>query len=353
MEKILLTPGPCMTSAEVRQAASFPDLNHRDPRYLDLVHEIKSRLMGLYPEIQNGWIPYLLGGSGTLAVEAMITSCIPHSEKPVLVLENGYYSQRIRDIFEVHRIPYRSLYHDWLNPWDFNRIESELETGPIAVIGTHNETTLGRLNDIGRLGNLCRQYKVSCLIDAMSSFCADPVPFEGIDALCSSANKCIHGIPGVSFVLVREEYSRNVMSSITGRSYYMHLPRYEGDNPPLTPPIPAMQAFCQALREVPEGEAIARGKNYEVKADLIRRSLSALGLSFAIPIEESSCTLTSVTIPKGFTWSEWFELNYEAGYVLYGCKEGLRDQFFQVSNMGEVSVDAIASWLEFVKQSIK
>ena len=112
MSKILLTPGPCMTSETVRQVAALPDLNHRDPEYLDLIRDTKNRLIGVYEQTTQEWHPYLLGGSGTLAVEAMITSCIQSG--PALILENGYYSSRIRDIFEVHKIPFEVISHGWL-----------------------------------------------------------------------------------------------------------------------------------------------------------------------------------------------------------------------------------------------
>ena len=353
MEHVLLTPGPCMTSKSVRLAAARPDLNHREPEYAELIRETKRRLLQIYPETTSGWIPYLLGGSGTLAVEAMITSCIGQDLRPALVLENGYYSHRIREIFEVHKISYRSLSHGWLEAWDFDRIEAELRHGVSAVFGTHNETTVGRLNDIGRLGAMTSRYGVPCLIDAMSSFGADPVPFPGIDALCSSANKCIHGVPGVSFVLVRRDFAVGAMKKVQPRSYYMNLPMYEGDNPPLTPPIPTMQAFCQALREMPLGGALERGKDYRVKAEYIRESLKNLGLNLAISSAESSCTLTTASIPLGFSWQEWFEANYHAGYVLYGCKGELQDRYFQVSNRGEVTLDQLKNWIEVVKTLLK
>ena len=338
-----------MTSETIRQAAAGPDLNHRDPEYLSLIQETKARLLALYRGTSTSWHPYLLGGSGTLAVEAMITSCVKVG--PVLILENGYYSSRIREIFEIHGIPYKALSYGWLDAWDFDEISSELALGYEAVIGTHNETTTGRLNDIARLGRLCNAQGVNCLIDAMSSFGADDIEFTHLGAVCASGNKCLHSIPGVGIVLVQDRL-RNQMVSVPRRSYYMSLPMYEGDNPPLTPPVPALSALRQALREFPAGGAASRKADYESKADFLRSALTARGMKLAIPISDLSCTLTTVELPDGFTYPEWFEANNAAGFVLYGCKGELKDRYFQVSNMGELTHNDLESWIALVDSLI-
>lgn len=338
-----------MTSETVRLAAASHDLNHRDPDYLSLIQETKSRLLAIYRGTSAGWHPYLLGGSGTLAVEAMITSCVKSG--PVLILENGYYSSRIREIFEIHRIPYKALTYGWLEPWDFDEINHELALGFEAVIGTHNETTTGRLNDIARLGMLCREFGVKCLVDAMSSFGADDIDFSHLDAVCASGNKCLHSIPGVGFVLVQDGL-RSRMNDVQRRSYYMSLPMYEGDNPPLTPPVPALSSLRQALREFPEGGAAVRREDYAKKAEYLRSELTARGMQPAIPISEFSCTLTTVELPTGFTYPEWFEANSAGGFVLYGCKGELKDKFFQVSNMGQLTMGDLHKWIDCVDRLI-
>lgn len=339
-----------MTSESVRQAAAGPDLNHRDPEYRQLIRETKTRLLSVYSDTQVGWEPFLLGGSGTLAVEAMVSSVI--GTGPVLILENGYYSSRIKEILEIHRIPFKALSYDWLAPWDFDEIAGELAIGYEAVIGTHNETTTGRLNDIARLGRLSRSFGARCLIDAMSSFGADGIDFTNLDAVCASGNKCLHSIPGVSFVLVRDE-TANEMDRVPRRSYYMSLPMYAGDIPPLTPPVPALAAMRQALREMPAGGSVERGVDYSRKANFIRSELSRRGLRTAIANQDASCTLSTFSLPEGFTYERWFEANSDAGYILYGCKGDLKERFFQVSNMGEVSMDQLQCWILAVDEIIR
>jgi 2-aminoethylphosphonate-pyruvate transaminase len=330
-----------MTSDAVRRAAAAPDLNHRDPEYQNLVREVRERLLAVYPATREGWHPFLLGGSGTAAVEAMVTSCIRTG--PVLVIANGYYSGRIVEILEVHRIPHRVLSFDWEAPIEIAAVERALANEAFeAILMTHHETTLGRLNPVGELAALAARHGVRCLVDAMSSFGADDLDFTHVDALASSANKCLHGLPGVSFVLAREGVADGPR-----RSYYLHLPMYAGENPPLTPPVPTLQAFREALRENPAGHG-NRFQDYAAKMARLRKGLADRGFSFAVPEVESSVTLVSPSLPDGWSFDRWFQANYERGYVLYGTKAHLRERFFQASIMGEVTLAQVDAWLGVV-----
>ncbi|MCW5942724.1 MAG: aminotransferase class V-fold PLP-dependent enzyme [Fimbriimonadaceae bacterium] len=339
---ILLTPGPCMTSDTVRRAAGQPDLNHRDPAFAELQAEVKARLLRVYPGLES-FVPCLIGGSGTAAVEAMVASCV--REGPVLVIENGYYSARIRELLEVHRIPHDTLSYPWLGAWDLNEIRRTLDRRRYeAVVATHHETTTGRLNPIEALADAARPSGCRVLVDAMSSFGADPLSPIGLSAIAASSNKCLHGLPGVSFVFV-EPGLAEAMSRGTARTYYLHLPRYFGDRPPMTPPVSALAALRQALREMPEGQAASRHRDYARRATLIRAGLDDLGATFAVPEAESSCALVVPTLPSGYRLDVWLAANRRRGFALYETKGDLATAYYQVSPMGEVRDDQILAWL--------
>ncbi|MFZ4508683.1 MAG: pyridoxal-phosphate-dependent aminotransferase family protein [Fimbriimonas sp.] len=340
---ILLTPGPCMTSESVRQAGALPDLNHREPEYLDLIQETKERLLGVHPGFSD-WHPFVIGGSGTAAVEAMITSCVDRG--PVLILANGYYSDRIAAIFRVYGIPHQTLHFPWLSAWDMEAVENALATGEFeAVFAVHHETTTGRLNPISDLAGLCKRHGVRCLIDVMSSFGADELTAKpGLSAICASANKNLHGLPGVAFVLTSPELAEE-MASFPRRSYYLSLPMYAGDSPPLTPPVPTLFALRQALREFDHDE---RRATYLARNRRLREAIAGWGLEMPVPVDEASCTLVMASIPARFKAEEWFARNREAGFMLYGCKAELAERYFQVANMGELPPSAIEDWIAAV-----
>lgn len=342
---ILLTPGPCMTSESVRAAAAMPDRNHRDPLFLETLADIRQQLVNVYPCSHS---VFLLGGSGTAAVEAMITSCVDVG--PVLILENGYYSERLRAICEIHAIPYEILNFGWGGTYDLDQIERVLSGSTFeAVLALHNETTVGRLNPVNAIAKICKRTGTRLLVDAMSSFGADDLDVADIDAVCASANKCLHGIPGVGFVLVQPLLAVK-LQTFRRRTFYLWLPMYAGDAPPLTAPVANLEAFRVALQEFP-GQA-ARKADYLRKATSIRNAARLAGLHLALPEEESSCSLSTIAVPPGFTGDTWLDVNRKSGYLVYGCKGDLKDAYFQAANMGDLTIDQVQGWCELLPELI-
>lgn len=338
---VLLTPGPCQTSESVRRAASV-DLNHREPQYLQAVGAIRAALNELAP----GYHPHLLGGSGTNAMEAMLTSCVLSG--PILVLVDGYYSRRMAEIAAVHKIPCDVLAFGWMDGWNLDQIESQLKSKKYeAVVATHHETTVGRLNPLSDLARITASLNVKLHVDAVSSLGADPVPLEGVDSIVGTANKCLHGLPGLSFVLTKEPVKP---ISSGPRTFSLDLTRFAGDDPPQTPPVQAVLSFAQSLSEwSARGGRSGRYSEYLKKTIRLRLELSRLGLELPIPETQSSITLVMASVPSGWDADQWYDWNLKKGYVLYKTKSPLHDRYFQVSAMGETTVADIESWLNVIK----
>ena len=333
---ILLTPGPCMTTDSVRASAALPDLNHRDPIFNGIMHDIRQRLLAVHSLDPAEWQPYLLGGSGTAAVEAMLTSCIANG--PVLVIENGYYSSRIAQILEVHGIEHIRLSFDWESGIAIGRVESELKARKFeAVLMTHHETTLGLLNPIAEIGRLARASGARLLVDAMSSFGGDEIDFDACDVVCASANKCLRGLAGVGFVLVR---SGVPLGTVNRRTYYLHLPMYGTESAPLTLPTAILRAMHQALIEMPPLEA--RLEENLSLGRFVREELTERDVRWFEPATISSHTI-SIELSRFGAFDPLFQRCYDAGFVIYGCKEHLREKFFQISWMGAVTEDHLCS----------
>ncbi len=97
-DPLLLTPGPLTTSKTVKQAMVH-DWGSRDAEFIKINKSVLTRL----PQIVNGgdeFVTVPMQGSGTFAVEAMLTTFIPRDGK-VLLLINGAYGQRAKKICEI------------------------------------------------------------------------------------------------------------------------------------------------------------------------------------------------------------------------------------------------------------
>ncbi|HEU0197115.1 MAG TPA: hypothetical protein VFQ88_07905, partial [Nevskiaceae bacterium] len=122
---LLLNPGPVTLSERVRSALGQPDLCHREPEFFAMQAEVRGRLLMAYGLSPNAWAAVLLGGSGTAAVEAMVTSLVPRNGC-LLVLENGVYGERIHRIADIHGIAVEAQHHEWGQALDLAAVEARL-----------------------------------------------------------------------------------------------------------------------------------------------------------------------------------------------------------------------------------
>ena len=264
MRAILLNPGPVSLSEGVRRAATEVDLCHRESEFFDLQDNLRSALPAIYGLDPELWSAVLLGGSGTTAMEAMVSSLVP-KDANALIIENGVYGERFRKLCEIHQITHEMVHGEWTDEWDVAEIDQRIAQGGYShVLAVHHETTTGRLNPVDQLAEICERHHCRLLLDCVSSFGAEAIPFESsaVVACAATANKCLHGITGLCFVLCRKEA---LGDDANCRTLTLHLPlwaeRQAQRSTPFTPSVNAMQALRQGVRldpgKVPLAELLA------------------------------------------------------------------------------------------------
>jgi 2-aminoethylphosphonate-pyruvate transaminase len=251
---LLLNPGPVTLTERVRRSLLQPDLCHRESEFFDLQEEARKRLLAAYDLDPGVWAAVLLTGSGTAAVESMTTALVPAGGR-LLNLENGVYGDRIAQMCAQYGIPHERVIGNWMEPLDLNAIAARLDAASNSVPFTHmavvhHDTTTGRLNDLKPLMAMCRAHRMGLLVDGVSSFGAEIIDFaqQSLHAVAATANKCLHGVPGASFVIVR----RTALARAATRSYHLDLGRMarlqDQRNTPFTPAVHAYYALVEALR---------------------------------------------------------------------------------------------------------
>lgn len=336
---LLLNPGPVTLTERVRRSLLQPDLCHRESEFFDLQDEARTRLVAAYELDPAEWAAVLMTGSGTAAVESMIAALVPQDGK-LLVIENGVYGERITQIATQYGIAHDVLKHEWMQAPDLAQIAARLDAGGyshVAVI--HHETTTGRLNDLGAIAEVCRARGVKLLVDGVSSFGAEAIDFAGgdIDAVAATANKCLHGVPGAAFVIVR----RSALAKAASRTYYLDLGRLaklqDQRNTPFTPSVHAYYALVEALREFDEaGGWRARHAHYKALADQAQAGLAARGMPLVLPEGASSVVLRAYRLPQGVTYETLHDGLKARGFVIYAGQGGLSKELFRISTMGAI-----------------
>ncbi|HXZ08976.1 MAG TPA: 2-aminoethylphosphonate aminotransferase [Paraburkholderia sp.] len=337
---LLLNPGPVTLTERVRQSLLQTDLCHRESEFFDLQEEARTRLVNLYQLDPAEWQAVLMTGSGTAAVESMTAALVPEDGK-LLIVENGVYGERITQIASQYRIAHEALKHDWMQAPDLERIAARLDAdrGFTHVAVIHHETTTGRLNDLQALGELCRARGVRLLVDGVSSFAAEAIGFNDgtIDAVAATANKCVHGVPGASFVIVR----RAALAKAASRTFYLDLGRLaklqDQRNTPFTPSVHAYYALVEALRELEdEGGWSARHARYGALAEQARAGLAARGIDSVLAPQESSVVLRAYKLPAGIAYPQLHDALKARGFVIYAGQGGLSASLFRISTMGNI-----------------
>ena len=357
---LLLNPGPVTLTERVRRSLLQPDLCHREPEFYDLQDEARARLLAVHQLDPKEWSAVLMTASGTAAVESMMAALVPETGR-VLVVENGVYGERMAQICSRYRIAHERTIGSWMDAPDLASIASKLDASAgrerfthLAVV--HHETTTGRLNDLKSLASLCRPRSVKLLVDGVSSFGAEQIDFADgtLVAVAATANKCLHGVPGASFVIAR----RGALNEAVSRTYYLDLGRLavlqDQRNTPFTPAVHVYYALVEALREFAEqGGRSARYDRYAALADQVRRGLAALGIEGALPHEQSSVVLRSYRLPSGVTYPVLHDALKADGYVIYAGQGDLSKTLFRISTMGDLTSSDIERLIESVARVLR
>ena len=341
MRPILLNPGPVSLSENVRKAVARVDLCHREPEYFELQDEVIRGLLDVYQCDPGLWAAVLISGSGTSALEAMMTSLLP-SDAHVLVLENGVYGERLSRIAQIHGIRSHALKAAWGDAIDLAAVADLLATGDFShVLAVHHETTTGRLNPVDEIAGLCTKHKIHLLLDAVSSFGAESIPFtnESLLAIAATANKCLHGIPGLAMVLCRHT---SLAQEIEPRSLSLHLPDWAEhqarQSTPFTPPVNGILGLARALKELAkQGGWKSRRLRYRQLATRVAETCETLGVDEWLPAKDSSCVLRSYHLPPGLNYNQLHDGLKQQGFIIYAGQGALAAQLFRISTMGEIS----------------
>lgn len=320
--KILLNPGPGTTAQSTKEALIVNDICPREDEFGEVMNEIVEGLLKI-GNAQGEYEASLFAASGTGAVEAILTSALDETKK-VLIVTNGAYGIRMKQICESYQLPYETI-HEFGDYPDVNAINERLQKGGfthLAVI--HHETSTGMMNPLEEISELCTNHKVTLIVDAMSSYGAYPIDLKelNIGFLAASSNKCIHGVAGLSFVLFHKKQLSEIENS-TG-SFYFDLYRQwkylkEKKQLRFTPPVQVCYAFKQAIKDTLKETPVRRWVRYQQNWQILYDGLKGLGFEFFLPDEQQSKILIAIkrtgVLPKDF--DHFHDYLYKRNITIY------------------------------------
>lgn len=326
-EQRLLTPGPLTTTKRVKEAM-LRDWGSRNPDFIALNRAVLDRLVAL---ISGGtdFVAVPMQGSGTFAVEAMLGTLVPGDGK-LLVMVNGAYGARMVEMARRMGRAVVAIEDPEDRPSDTDRLARMLADDPRIshVAAVYCETTSGILNPVDEIAAITARHGRALLLDAMSAFGALPLdarrtPFA---AVAASANKCLEGVPGVGFVLVRPD----ALARAEGNCHSLALDlaaqrRAMSGNGQwrFTPPTHVLAAFHEALAEhAAEGGIEGRGRRYRENCRILVDGMRRLGFEPLLPSELQAPIIVTFRMPRdpAFDFTRFYDRLAAKGFVIYPGK---------------------------------
>jgi len=355
---VLLTPGPLTTSALTRQAM-LQDWGSWDQAFNELTASVCEDLTHI-AHGQDSHVCIPLQGSGTFAVEATLGTLVPRHGK-VLVIENGAYSQRIARILSYLGRQTSVLAHREDEQADSAKIDALLAADPTITHVTlvHCETGTGILNPLQQIAQVVQRHQRHLIVDAMSSFAALPINVSqtSIAALIAASGKCLEGVPGMGFVIARQD----VLAQSSGNSHSLALDLHDQwaylrktGQWRFTPPTHVVAALRTAIDQFhAEGSTSARGARYQKNCDTLISGLRALGLQTYLNDELQAPIIVTFHAPQhpNYQFAKLYQGVREKGFILYPGKL-TQVETFRVGCIGAVDAEVMSRAVQAIGQTL-
>jgi 2-aminoethylphosphonate-pyruvate transaminase len=334
-EPFLLTPGPLTTALSVKEAM-LKDWGSWDGDFRAMTKSLCDQLLALAGDTKGEFACVPMQGSGSFCVEAMLGTMVPRNGK-VLVLANGAYGLRAAETLRVMGRAYTLIDKgDYLPPRG-DEVARALDADPAIthVIAIHCETSSGILNPVAEIAEAVAARGRKLLIDSMSAFGAEELDVNSIryEAMVSSANKCIEGVPGFGFVIARKDALEAAKGNAHSLSLDVHaqwVAMVRTGQWRFTPPTHVVAAFLEALRlHAAEGGVAGRGARYGRNRDVMVAGMRALGFETLLADRWLSPIIVTFFNPAhpNFVFSRFYDLMKAKGFIIYPGKLTVVDSF--------------------------
>lgn len=304
-ERLLMVPGPTNLSRSVREALSQQQVGHTDPDFVKSFSETL-RLARKAFRNEKGY-QFVFTGTGTVGMEAAV-ACTVEPQDKVLVLNTGYFGQRMAEINRCYGAQVEEMGHGFGLHADPDQVRKKLASGRFkALYVTHVDTGTTVCNPVAEIVKEGREAGATTVVDGVCSVGGVELDFDriGADVAFTGSQKALAAPPGAVLIAVSSAFlERLERRRETVRAYYANLLRWKGvmDNPGsyfATPAVQLMQALGVALREVEEEGLEARWSRHRTNAKIIREGIEATGSGLVAEQGFRADTVTGIWTEPG------------------------------------------------------
>ena len=234
-----------------------------------------------------------LPGSGHFGLEAACRSFVPPGGR-ILIPLTGDYAGRIRRLATEAGRTVVPLHVPPDTRVDPDAVRQALEDDPSIshLACVYSETSSGITHDVPALARAAGQAGRRVIVDAVSAFGALPFhigELPAVDAVVFTSNKCMEGLPGLSFTVAPVARLLECAGQAQSWSFdlpalYAHALQHGWGSHRFTPPAGVIAAFDAALDLYDaEGGQPARLARYMANARVLYEGVQKLGLVPCLP----------------------------------------------------------------------
>lgn len=306
--RTLMGPGPSDVHPRVLAAMSRPTIGHLDPKFVEMMDEVKVLLQYAFQTKNELTMP--VSAPGSAGMETCFVNLVEPGDK-VVVCVNGVFGGRMKE--NVERLGGIAIVVEdaWGDPVDANKVADAFAKNPDAKIlaFVHAETSTGALSDARALVALAHQHNALAIVDAVTSLGGVPLNVDewDIDAIYSGTQKCLSCPPGLSPI----SFSDRAVAKIKARrtkvaSWFLDLTLvmgYWGAGAKRTyhhtAPVNALYGLHEALLMLQEEGLEKSWARHEHHHRALRAGLESLGFEYIGKDGARLPQLNAVKLPAG------------------------------------------------------
>ncbi|RTZ76458.1 MAG: alanine--glyoxylate aminotransferase [Gammaproteobacteria bacterium] len=301
-------PGPSDVSPRVLEALGRPTIGHLDPRFVEMMEEVKGLLQ--YAFMTENALTMPVSAPGSAGMETCFANLVEPGDK-VIVCQNGVFGGRMRENVVRCGGEVVMVEDEWGTVVNPHKVEEALEANPDAKLlaFVHAETSTGAQSDAATLCRLAREHQCLTIVDTVTSLGGTPVKVDewGADAVYSGTQKCLSCVPGLSPVTFSDRALEVVKNRKTPvQSWFLDLNLvlgYWGSGAQRTyhhtAPVNSLYALHEALRILQEEGLEASWARHELNHQALKAGLEAMGIGFVVKEGDRLPQLNAVTVPEG------------------------------------------------------
>ena len=364
---LLMIPGPVELSPGVLAATAGPPPGHTTPRLIEAFATSLERMRRVW-RAEDSSQPFIVAGSGTLAMEVAAANLVEPGER-ALVVNTGYFSERMTEILRRYGAEVVEVGAPVGEVPGVEAVREALGRGPFkALFVTHVDTSTGVRVDPEPFCRLAREAGVLSVFDGVCATAGERFEMAawGADLYFTGSQKAIGVPPGLALMVAGER----ALAARTARrasppplflDWQSWLPihqAYEERRPSYfaTPATSLVMALEASLGEILADGVEARVQAHARAAAFVRAALGELGMR-PVPRSEAvtADTLSALFFPEGVDASLLPKIAARGVIVAGGLHPAVRAASFRIGHMGYTVTrpDYLERTVEAVKGALR